>query len=755
MQGCITSNVKKLFFLFSVVLILISCGGGNTDSLPAKPTIEPTGTVNGIGFDGLLINADVSVYNWSTGTVGDLLGTTKTDNSGHFTLDIISPSIEILVILENGFYIEEASGKKIQLDSSLGNKLSAVTYYTSGQTITINATFFSTLAHGLSEYYIKSNTFSVSNAITQANRVMVNWVGFDTAVTKPLDVTDIGNVTTSLKMSNGHKYGYVSAAISKLTLKIHTDANIGAHTVWPSIAFIQRAYEDIQDGVLDGKNDITQLSLGLMNFTTNTYRDILATHLLQFVLQSNNKVGLTFDDLKPFASIINNVSSSIFSNSAAPDITAKKASIINVIPTDGINISTNYKVSASVTDDFGIVKVEFFIDGQLVATANDNANPQYTIDITSVSAGAHSLKIMATNLMGNTTEEPRAFNVVLDASTIAGLVPTDGSTITNTYTAKATVTDTYGLKKVDMFLDGVLLPAPTDMANPSYLIDILKITEGAHKFKVVATNVLGKITSIENNFNVVFSTPSIIKLLPSADTTLTGNTNFSVTVSDIYGDVSVVYLIDDVQVFGQVGKAPDYIQTVNTQLLPNGKHTLSVRVTNRVGKTTSSTPIAIVIANGFPSVAQLTLKTELLSGGVKGGGICNNLPIEITDSNKLGIASVAVSWFVDYGAANAEFNGTYSTALTATSNVGDVYLYHLTLNPTPHDLNNNGSSTGNGSPVIWTAPLPKNGDNRYGYGYFKIIVTDNARKTTTFTGYNFGAVTRLSASSRIYYCGYF
>jgi len=79
MQGRKTNNFISLLISLVFSVGLISCGGGGGgDQLPAEPLIQPTGNIAGIGFGGLLINSDVSVYDWSTGAEGTLLGTTKT-----------------------------------------------------------------------------------------------------------------------------------------------------------------------------------------------------------------------------------------------------------------------------------------------------------------------------------------------------------------------------------------------------------------------------------------------------------------------------------------------------------------------------------------------------------------------------------------------------------------------------------------------------------------------------------------------------
>jgi len=57
MQGRIVSQYSLLLVLLLSGVILVSCGGGTNNPLPTEPIIQPSGTVTGIGFDGLLINS--------------------------------------------------------------------------------------------------------------------------------------------------------------------------------------------------------------------------------------------------------------------------------------------------------------------------------------------------------------------------------------------------------------------------------------------------------------------------------------------------------------------------------------------------------------------------------------------------------------------------------------------------------------------------------------------------------------------------
>jgi len=483
----------------------------------------------------------------------------KQGTSGLFAIDIVSPDTPILIKITGGYYFEEASGKQIQLDRDLGHQLTAVAYYISGQQIIISTTFFSTLAHGLAEHYIASNTFSVSNAIIEANRIMTNWAGFDTATTTPLDVANVANITTSSNISDGHKYGYVSAAISKLTYQIHVDSNVDPHTAWPSIQFIQLAYQDIQDGVMDGKANGTQLMLGLMKLDANIYRDILAARLLQFTLLDKNKAGLTFNDLKPFASQLNTVSGTIFNNTVAPDITTNTPTIEMMTPPNSTPsdppITTTSQISAIINSEFPLIRSEFFIDNSSVflltaplpTTSTDDLNaPSFVLDAPTLKLAetVHELKLETTNEMGNKATLTNTFYVSYTTPRIDSLKPVTGQ-VSGDIKAEVVVTDSYGLASVRYSITDTtnheIFGVDADMTTANYLatINSLLLPNGSFTFLATVTNNVDKSSTISSIIEIANGKPVVAQVPFSTNMTGTDSPRHLVcdpvpfTVTDI------------------------------------------------------------------------------------------------------------------------------------------------------------------------------------------------------------------------------
>lgn len=413
--------MNKLRSILGVTVLagaLAACGGGSggsvDDDTTNLPEPRPQAIVSGVAFDGLIIGGTVEVFDFTGGTKGQKLGSDITDGSGLYSITLSTSDKPILIEISGGYYIEEATGKQIQVDKSQGHKLLAIEYYESGRPIEVSATFFSTVATGYAEYLIGQG-MGAETAIERAYQQVDAWAGFNTRITVPLAVDKSENVTPFL--TNGHSYGFVSAAISELTRVAGAETPNGEHNYYSSILFILSAYKDIKyDGILDGRTENGAVSFANLNINANTYRDLVALRMLQFVQSDRNETGLSFDEILPFASSYNLFSDEIFGYVDAPDITLAEPTVSQFLPAEGETISGGYGASAIVSDDYGLATVEYFVDGQFVAGANPN-NPARNIDTFNFTNGAHTMTIVVTNVMGNSVSETH--NITINNGSLA------------------------------------------------------------------------------------------------------------------------------------------------------------------------------------------------------------------------------------------------------------------------------------------------------------------------------------------------
>ncbi len=386
--------------LFLVVpLFLSACGGGKDNGAVAEE--RPEGQISGTAFDGLIIGGTVEVYEFTDATKGQLLATGETNATGQYSINLSVPSQPVLIEIYDGYYIEESSGIQVEVDRSLGHKIYAVENYVSGSNLEVSATFFTTIATGLAEYYVNEYGYTAEIAIEKAYREVDAWAGFDVRATVPVDVSRIINNTPY--RTNSHDYGFVAAGISLLSLEVGNAIGSDAHDEFPSIGFISMSYEDAKfDGVPNGQGSTGQLSFGGLAINSNTYRELLSKRMMQFVVSNRNKTGLDFDDMLPFASTINSYSGDLFSNVEAPNITEIEPTVSQLIPSEGEVIAGTYVFSVLADDPFGIESIDYYVGDQFVGSASSEDTSE-NVNTFNFENGNYEIRAEVTNFLGNTT----------------------------------------------------------------------------------------------------------------------------------------------------------------------------------------------------------------------------------------------------------------------------------------------------------------------------------------------------------------
>ncbi|AND70020.1 hypothetical protein ATSB10_25660 [Dyella thiooxydans] len=166
-------------------------------------------------------------------------------------------------------------------------------------------------------------------------------------------------------------------------------------------------------------------------------------------------------------------------------------------------------LSASASDNVGVTRVEFYVDGALKAT--DTSSPYSTsLDSTTLADGSHSLVAKAYDAAGNVgTSSTVSFSVSNGSSggdTTPPTVSAAESGSSGTVTLSASASDNVGVTRVEFYVDGTL--KATDTSAPySASLDSTTLANGSHSLVAKAYDAAGNVGSSSTvSFSVSNST---------------------------------------------------------------------------------------------------------------------------------------------------------------------------------------------------------------------------------------------------------
>lgn len=217
-------------------------------------------------------------------------------------------------------------------------------------------------------------------------------------------------------------------------------------------------------------------------------------------------------------------------------------------------VSGTVAVEAAASDNRGVVKVEFYLDGELLG-ADSDAPWSFAWPTATVTPGSHVLFARAHDAAGNVGASAEVPVVVPDQSPPSAQVtqPTSGATVSGTVQVAVSATDNVGVTRVELYVDSQL--RGTDFDAP-YLFDwnTTAIANGAHLLYAKAYDAVGH--EIKSPFvDVVVSNAGPGPGLAVYDPALRAPRCSTVTSSCDSGTLLVGR--------GQVGPEPNQPNTVN------------------------------------------------------------------------------------------------------------------------------------------------------------------------------------------------
>src|SRR5439155_833888 len=230
------------------------------------------------------------------------------------------------------------------------------------------------------------------------------------------------------------------------------------------------------------------------------------------------------------------------SNAPPPDTTPPTVSITS--PAGGATVSGTTAVSASASDNVGVVGVQFLLDGAALG-AEDTTSP-YSVSWNTANTGngSHTLTATARDAAGNRTTSAGVTVTVSNAPPPDTTARTDIST-PPTCTAASTppslpdAPPIFGVAGVQFLLDGAALGAEDTTSPYSVSWNTANTSNGSHTLTATARDAAGNrttsagVTVTVSNAPPPDTTPPTVSITsPAGGATVSGTTAVSVGTSD-------------------------------------------------------------------------------------------------------------------------------------------------------------------------------------------------------------------------------
>ncbi len=337
-------------------------------------------------------------------------------------------------------------------------------------------------------------------------------------------------------------------------------------------------------------------------------------------LDVSNQTSATIDGLDPNVSYKFAVTAyndagieSPFSNSVT--ITEQVPPTVDITsPADYAKVSGAVSMSVNAYDNVGITKVEFYVNGILVATET-GAPYFYTWDTLSTAAGAYTLTAKAYDTAGNVSQSSKSVTVVNDNITpsVALTSPTNNFSIKGTVTISANASDNVGVTNVEFYCNGVLLYA-SNVAPFSFKWDSSTVDNGVYTIIAKAYDNAG------NAKESLSATVLVSNPVPDLTAPTVNSFNMPVTYTSLSVPVYRFTAADNVKVAGYMitlsATAPaagaagwSATAPVNFTFPAAGKKTAYAWVKDAVGNVSASSSASVTITQTDSTAPVITAFT--------------------------------------------------------------------------------------------------------------------------------------------------
>jgi subtilisin family serine protease len=307
-------------------------------------------------------------------------------------------------------------------------------------------------------------------------------------------------------------------------------------------------------------------------------------------------------------------------------------------PSPGIFVNGTVTVSATASDDIGVVGVQFKLDGALAGA--EDVDPPYEVSWNTepVPDGPHTWTVVARDASGKDATSTISVTVTHDvtAPTVAVIAPASEATVSGTITIRAAAADDVSVTSVQLLVDGTPLGTPVTSAPYDAIWSTLSVGNGLHTVTAVARDAVGHVTTANAvSFNVLndLVSPTVGLVTPAAGATVDGIVTVSATAADDVAVTSVQFLLDGAPLGAAVSAAPYQVEWPTTGAT-NGAHALTAVARDAAGREATAAVAIVNVRN------DLAPPTVLLASPSAGATVSGSITIAATAVDDVGVSSV-------------------------------------------------------------------------------------------------------------------
>jgi thermitase len=251
-------------------------------------------------------------------------------------------------------------------------------------------------------------------------------------------------------------------------------------------------------------------------------------------------------------------------------------------PTAGSTLAGTVSVSVSSSDDVGVTKIEWYVDGALKGSTGGPTDI-YPWDTTGVPNGSHTVSAKAYDAAGNignaTPATVTVSNTVSDTAAPSAVIssPASGVTVSGVVNVAVSGSDNVGVTSLDLYIDDAVVTSFSG-ASGTFSWNTLELLNGTHTLYAVAQDAaanLGNSSTVTVTINnpVPDTIAPLVQITsPASGTKLAKNAKITVSASDNVAVTEIDLYIDGKLYQSATGSTATF--SWNTAKLSAGSHTL-------------------------------------------------------------------------------------------------------------------------------------------------------------------------------------